>query len=222
MKWFSHDNNAMDDINVLRLRVKYGNDGYAVFFQFLELQAREEKAVALDDAVALKLMLPLEKVTDIVQDAVRLGLFDKEHWKSGHVYTAKLESRADNYSRRKKRMKEDESLKPGSKLAEWCQKIEVAWHKTKLPKIANWSSLRKDKLSERLRNPYFQENVLTAIEKMGASSFCNGKNDRQWKATIDFLIANDNNFVKALEGKYDNRGSGDRLLEKYGVREEER
>ena len=40
---------------------------------------------------------------------------------------------------------------------------------------------------------------------MAKSKFCCGLVvGKHWKATIDFFIANDTNYVKALEGKYDN------------------
>jgi hypothetical protein len=44
------------------------------------------------------------------------------------------------------------------------------------------------------------------VQRLSASDFATGKNDRGWKATFDWLIANDANHVKVSEGKYDNRG----------------
>jgi len=48
---------------------------------------------------------------------------------------------------------------------------------------------------------YFKEVFIRA----GASKFMAGDNDRNWVADFDFLI-NQNNIVKILEGKYDNKG----------------
>jgi hypothetical protein len=45
----------------------------------------------------------------------------------------------------------------------------------------------------------------TVIERIQASDFCRGENDRSWVATFDWLVANDENAIKVLEGKYDNR-----------------
>lgn len=217
MKWFTHDCGAMDDIKIVELRVKFGNDGYAVFFQLLELQGREEAPIKLNDVVATKLLMKLDRVANIVREAVRLGLFDIEQWKRGCVYAPNLDARADNYSKRK--VRQDIKRPENKPLNEWMAKLEETWHKTRLPKIAHWSSLRRAHLQERLKNPYFVQNAVACIEKMGQSAFCAGENDRHWKATIDFFLANDNNFVKAMEGKYDNREGhvDDRLLKKYGV-----
>lgn len=42
------------------------------------------------------------------------------------------------------------------------------------------------------------------FKKSEASSFMNGNNDRNWKADFDWMVKNNNNFAKILEGKYDN------------------
>lgn len=47
-----------------------------------------------------------------------------------------------------------------------------------------------------------------AFKKLEESDFCKGKNDRNWKADFDWLIENDNNMIKTLEGKYDNDKGG--------------
>jgi hypothetical protein len=46
----------------------------------------------------------------------------------------------------------------------------------------------------------------TAFMKLEASDFCKGNNDRRWRASFDWIIVNDTNMVKVLEGKYDNKG----------------
>ena len=49
----------------------------------------------------------------------------------------------------------------------------------------------------------FWESVLNKIPQV---PFLIGKNDRGWKANIDWLIANDTNCVKILEGFYEHEG----------------
>jgi hypothetical protein len=48
-----------------------------------------------------------------------------------------------------------------------------------------------------------EERFLEAVCKAAATPFCLGVNDRGWKADFDWLIANDTNAAKVLEGKYD-------------------
>ena len=47
-----------------------------------------------------------------------------------------------------------------------------------------------------------EENVIKAIDIAANSDFLKGKNDCNWKMDFDWLIANDTNIVKILEGKY--------------------
>lgn len=42
---------------------------------------------------------------------------------------------------------------------------------------------------------------------MANSSFMNGNNNRGWKPTFDWIIENDNNYVKVLEGLYINNNT---------------
>ncbi len=46
-----------------------------------------------------------------------------------------------------------------------------------------------------------------AFEKMESSKFLKGYNRSGWKATFDWLIRNHENFLKVLEGRYDDNGS---------------
>ena len=46
--------------------------------------------------------------------------------------------------------------------------------------------------------------LLTLFKKAEASDFLKGKNGRDWQATFDWLIK-DNNMAKVLEGNYDNK-----------------
>lgn len=51
-----------------------------------------------------------------------------------------------------------------------------------------------------------KKSLILVIESAAKSDFLNGKNDRGFIATFDWLVA-PNNFIKVLEGNYDNRNS---------------
>ena len=75
----------------------------------------------------------------------------------------------------------------------------------RLPKATKLSDARKRKIKARLKNADL-DTWKKVFEKCDQSDFCAGvKTD--WKANFDWLIANDNNYVKVLEGKYDNNFS---------------
>jgi hypothetical protein len=74
------------------------------------------------------------------------------------------------------------------------------------PRIISITDKRKPHI--RARWEQFKGNMQifeTAFTKLEESEFCKGNNDRRWKASFDWLIANDTNLVKVLEGKYDNK-----------------
>ncbi len=78
------------------------------------------------------------------------------------------------------------------------------WNTTTLSKVKSITNERKKKLKDRLKSAHFRENWKASIDCMAKSKFCLGQvSGKTWKATLDFFIANDTNYVKALEGKYD-------------------
>lgn len=71
------------------------------------------------------------------------------------------------------------------------------------------SKSRKAKISVRVTEMGGVEKAMETIEKLfrkvSESKFLNGDNDRSWKASFDWLFENDKNWVKVMEGNYDNR-----------------
>lgn len=73
------------------------------------------------------------------------------------------------------------------------------------PRVANTnlSDNRKKAIKARL-NKYSEADFQTLFTKAEASDFLKGANNRNWRATFDWLIK-DTNMEKVLEGNYDNR-----------------
>jgi hypothetical protein len=82
------------------------------------------------------------------------------------------------------------------------------WNNSRLSSVVSLSSKRREKLKQRFKSEHFKANWRAAIDKLNNSSFCLGQNARNWKATLDWFIDNDNNYLKALEGKYDDQKKG--------------
>ena len=82
--------------------------------------------------------------------------------------------------------------------------IRKYWNNTNLPKVIKFSKDRTTRLKTRLKE-YTAEQLKQAIDNLSESSFCNGRNDRGWKANIDFLLKNENNILQILEGKFKNK-----------------
>ena len=72
------------------------------------------------------------------------------------------------------------------------------------PKVRSLSEARKKAIKARLKT-YSMDDFRTVFENAENSSFLKGKNDRNWQANFDWLIA-DKNMAKVLEGNYADKG----------------
>ena len=83
--------------------------------------------------------------------------------------------------------------------------VEI-WNENRgtLPKVVGLSSSRRKQSHARWEENPDRSYWVSIIEKLKSSSFCNGKNDRGWRADFDFLVRPDTQH-KVLEGKYDDR-----------------
>ena len=80
------------------------------------------------------------------------------------------------------------------------------WNGTNLPKLKLLSQKRKDKIKSRV-NEIGIDNFLKSIDLLNNSKFCLGENKNNWKADLDWLVVNDTNIIKVLEGKYNDKNS---------------
>ena len=65
---------------------------------------------------------------------------------------------------------------------------------------------RKAKIKTRCnKNKHFKELFTRGLEKIPSVPFLNGENNTNWRISFDFLVHNDTNILKILEGKYDKK-----------------
>lgn len=83
-----------------------------------------------------------------------------------------------------------------------CQQIVDLYHSIckSFPSVRSISAARQKAIKARL-NTYSLDDFRTVFENAEASSFLKGANDRNWSATFDWLIK-DQNMAKVLEGNY--------------------
>lgn len=99
--------------------------------------------------------------------------------------------------------------KPGKADAVPYAKISDLWNETckALNAVHVLSKSRKAKISVRITEMGGVEKAMETIgvlfRKVSDSKFLNGSNDRSWKASFDWLFENDKNWVKVMEGNYD-------------------
>ena len=88
-----------------------------------------------------------------------------------------------------------------------CQQIVDLYNQIckSFPSVRSLSDARRKAIKARL-NAYSVEDFKTVFENAEASSFLKGSNDRNWTATFDWLIK-DQNMAKVLEGNYVDKGT---------------
>lgn len=80
------------------------------------------------------------------------------------------------------------------------------WNNLMPNKIMSLSSKRRIKLISRIKNDNdYNKRFIECLKKIKESDFLSGKNG-SWKATFDWLIENDTNYIKVLEDTYANPG----------------
>ena len=90
------------------------------------------------------------------------------------------------------------------------QKIMEEWNRicTGLDPASRMTKRRRKHLGARWKQFGKDLSMFSnAFGKIQASDFCRGQNDRGWTASFDWIIQDDTNMVKVLEGKYRNKSS---------------
>ena len=79
---------------------------------------------------------------------------------------------------------------------------------------------RSGRLRRRLQDPEFAAHWREAIDRVGASEFCRGKNDRGWRADFDWFLKPETH-EKIMAGRYDknckNKTDFDPKTENYTI-----
>ena len=83
--------------------------------------------------------------------------------------------------------------------------------------IRDISGKRRDSVRARVRESG-KQSLVAVFKKASISDFLNGKNDRGFIATFDWLVA-PNNFIKVLEGNYDNRTKSGKTMKETDYEE---
>lgn len=84
------------------------------------------------------------------------------------------------------------------------EEFQSEWNQSGFQQIAAISAGRLKSVNARFSEPFFQANWKEGIARVAKSDFCNGKNERNWRADPDWFLRPDT-LPKILEGKYDNK-----------------
>ena len=88
--------------------------------------------------------------------------------------------------------------------AEVAKSFREYWNsKSNLKPIHRMTDDRRKKFAARMKEPDFVGNWRQIIDRISTSSFCTGGGQKGWCADVDWFLGNSTNYVKVLEGKYD-------------------
>jgi hypothetical protein len=73
----------------------------------------------------------------------------------------------------------------------------------RMSKVSKLSEQRKKHISARFKD-FNYDTIISVIQRAGKSDFLCGNNPKFWKADFDWIF-NPTNFLKIMEGKYDNK-----------------
>lgn len=116
---------------------------------------------------------------------------------------------------REEESREDKTRKEKTRVEYPCAEIVKVWNEAcvSLPKVLRLSDARRDKVKARLKEwggnspEEMTAKARDLFERIEASDFLTGRNGK-WKATFDWIFDSRSNWIKVLEGNYDNkRGS---------------
>lgn len=96
-----------------------------------------------------------------------------------------------------------------------------------LPRVKSITD-KREKAIQKIIKKYSLEEIKEVFTKTQESDFLQGRNDRKWKADLDFILREDK-FINILEGKYDGKAKSvsteghlklDRRVDKQKFRED--
>ena len=112
------------------------------------------------------------------------------------------EKRHIQEDKKTRKKKEEEEEPPSTKEAQAVlDAYNAACPPAGLPK-ANMTRRRRTHILARLKEPLFRDGFSEIFRLAAASKFLCGDNDRGWRADLGWLVENEENPAKVLEGKY--------------------
>lgn len=167
MRWFKHDSDANGDAKLKRVRIKYGMEGYGLYWYCLELIAsdvsKDKITFELEhdaEIIAHDTGIHYERVQEMMTYMVNLGLFEQD---GGIITCIKMAQRIDQSMTSNPHMRQIiQSFKPDNHDGVMTLSAKPMQDKTRLDKNKKNTSSGDDSgstASEKVLNSKKQENT---------------------------------------------------------------
>ena len=183
------------------LQSKFKNDGEFLFNERLEKERKKQKEKsAKAKKSAERRWKKSSKDTDNTDDSKDNANAMRTHKKRTSDQDAIIED--EDRSMKNEDRKEKGGVGEKEKID--FEKVVEVFNNTcnHLPKVQKLTKKRKAAIHNRIKE-YGKQKVNAVFKEVATSNFLNGESDRGWKADFDWVM-NPNNFIKILEGKYQN------------------
>jgi hypothetical protein len=205
MKWFKHDSDSRHDAKIQKIRLKYGMEGYGLYFFLLECIAGtvdshnltfelEEDAELISNATNIH----IERVEEMMRYMVNLGLFESD---DGRITCLKMALRTDEYTQqliRKEKSLPRVSRETPDSLPINSQLIEEK--RTDKKRDSRFAPPSVTEVAEYVKEKKYSINAQQFVDFYSAKGWMVGKNKmRDWKAAVRTWANRDGNKQQTTE-----------------------
>lgn len=234
MDWFKHWNTETEDNNGLQMLIAEGDFETAFVYWWLceqisKFEKPEDRGRATLNFALFKRKLNfnsqktsriLDKIGRLFDIEVKVNLdqtvelFDRNWLKTQENRGGKRKPKLPQTIVKTPQKKEIKKQIKEPRKPPQLHPLAVMWNQTitKLSKVKETTDKRNQK-AQKVWELWAPEKWQEALNRVEASDFCNGINDRSWTASFDWILQDDV-YLKIMEGKYDNREK--RSLKKSG------
>lgn len=150
--YFSHDSNARNDIKLIRLRSKYGYQGYGIYFALIELLFSEDNKLCIDDFETLAFGLQCD--ANILKDIIKN--FDLFIFENNCFYSKRLDNVINEIESKSK--KASENAKKRWSMQTQSDRNAIKLNEIKQNKIKSNKTTLEKRVSE-FKNSVISKNV---------------------------------------------------------------
>lgn len=192
LSWFRLETGIFDGQTYFKLK----NDGLILFIFLLSLAAKKN-----NPTIELDLEFVSEKIKFKKSEILSLLEILKEKQLVHSSVQIRTDSCLHNITNNTNITEQDSTQHAGESV----KSVVDLWNSfSQLPKVKALTDSRKKKIKSRLSETAFD--YQKAIPMILESDFLLGKTGK-WKASFDWFIENDSNYLKVLEGNYANKPS---------------